>query len=65
MKTYPYNWSWMYYGTTYGHVNLKKKTPVISSLFSEINDTMGTIYEVSSKIKSKANSCDFFRRNGE
>ena len=41
---------------TIGHVNLKKKIPVISSLFSKINDTMGTIYEVSSKIKSKANS---------
>ena len=65
MKTNPYNWSYMYYVTTYGHANLKKKIPVISSLFSEINYTMGTIYAASTKIKHKANSCDFFRRNGE
>ena len=44
---------------------LEKKIPVISSLFSEINDTMGTIYAASTKIKNKANSCDFFSRNGE
>ena len=44
---------------------LEKKIPVISSLFSEINDTMGTIYAASTKIKNKANSCDFFSRDGE
>ena len=44
---------------------LEKKIPVLSSIFSEINDTMGTIYAASSKIKNKANSCDFFSRNGE
>ena len=44
---------------------LEKKIPVISNLFSEINDTMGTIYAASNKIKNKANSCDFFSRNGE
>ena len=44
---------------------LEKQIPVISSLLCEINDTIGTIYAVSSKTKNKANSCDFFRRNGE
>ena len=44
---------------------LEKKTPVISSLFIDINDTLGAIYKISQKTKNKADSCDFFRRYGE
>ena len=39
-----------------------QKAPVISNLFSEVNDTIGSIYDASQKIKYEADSCDFFRR---
>ena len=41
---------------------LEKKAPVVSNLFSEVNDTIGSIYDASQKIKYEADSCDFFRR---
>ena len=44
---------------------LENKTPVISSLFSEINDTLCTIYTMSPKSRNYAVSCNFFRHGGE
>ena len=44
---------------------LENKTPVIASLFSEINDTLCTIYTISHKGRNYAVSCNFFRHGGE
>ena len=44
---------------------LEKKTPVVSSLFSEINDTLCAIYKMSPKARNYAVSCNFFRHGGE
>ena len=44
---------------------LENKTPVISNLFMEVNDTLCTIYKMSPKAREYAVSCNFFRHGGE
>ena len=50
------------------HVSLvfgEKKIPTVGNIFNEINDTIGTIYSLSSKTKHAAESCNFFRHGRE
>ena len=44
---------------------LEKKTPVLSNILLEINDSLGTIYESSKILKQDTDYCNFFRRSGE
>ena len=41
------------------------KIPTVGNIFNKINDTIGTIYSLSSKTKSAAESCNFFRHGRE
>ena len=41
------------------------KIPTVGNIFNEINDTIGTIYSLSSKTKHAAESCNFFRHGRE
>ena len=43
----------------------RKKIPTVGNIFNEINDTIGTIYSLSRKIKLAAESCNFFRHGRE
>ena len=41
------------------------KIPTVGNIFNEINDTIGTIYSLSSKTKHAAESCNFLRHGRE
>ena len=42
---------------------LEKKTPVLSNILSEINDSLGSIYGASKVLKQDTDYCNFFRRS--
>ena len=44
---------------------LENKTPVISTIFTEINDALCTIYTMSPKARNYAVACNFFGHGGE